>query len=150
MSVGIAVSLGVGALLLGLGAVFAVALVGIRWASNRHGERLRLVHPDATMVDAGANCFGLESRGVTQNRGNGVLLLTPTELLFYPLASSTFVRIDRAAIVQVDLTRGHLGKQVGRDLLRVAFMDPSGAADTVAWYVPTGAERWRSLLAPAV
>jgi hypothetical protein len=59
---------------------------------------------------------------------------------------SAVIDVPLAAITEVDKAAGHLGKTVGRDLLRVRFVSPAGVADAVAWYVPTGVDRWKAAI----
>lgn len=78
--------------------------------------------------------FGLDSRGVTQGRGNGALVLTPTELRWLQLKPrSSDVTIERSSITAVDTTKSHLGKSYGKPLLHVSFTH-DGEPDSMAWY----------------
>ena len=83
-----------------------------------------------------ANTFGVESAGKWQVRGNGNLALTKRELLFAQWVPNRLLRIPRSDIVEVTTVRSHLGKGIGRDLLKVAWTNDLGAADSIAFWVP--------------
>ena len=86
-------------------------------------------------MDESANCFGVESAGVWQVRGNGCLAATDDEILFIMWLPRRELRISREWITAVERTRSHLGKTIGRELLRVRFTNRSGDPDAVAWHV---------------
>jgi len=104
-------------------------------------------HPaeDIVLRDGMANSLGLESRGPVQLRGNGGLVLTREELHFLPLVGVAEVRVRLEEIRKVSLVRVHLGKTVGRRLLRVDYGE-GAAADAVAFSVREP-ERWQDELA---
>ena len=78
--------------------------------------------------------FGLDSRGVTQGRGNGALVLTPTHLRWLQLTPhSSDVSIPLADITAVGTKGSHLGKRYGKPLLHVTFM-ANGKSDSMAWF----------------
>ena len=86
-------------------------------------------------MDESANCFGIESAGAWQIRGNGCLAATGDEVLFIMWVPRRELLIPRTRIIAVERTRSHLGKTIGRPLLRVRFTNDSGDEDSVAWYV---------------
>lgn len=86
-------------------------------------------------IDEQANCFGVESAGVTQIRGNGCLAATADEVLFVRWLPRKEIRIPRDRIIGVERTSSQLGKTVGQPLLRVRFTDGQGRPDSVAWWV---------------
>lgn len=87
------------------------------------------------LADDLANCFGIESAGKTQLRGNGCLGLGPDLLVFAMWLPKRDVVVPRNRIVSVETVRSHLGKSVGRRLLRVAWVREDGVQDAVAWFV---------------
>lgn len=92
--------------------------------------------------------LGLDSRGVMQGRGNGALVLTPTELRWLQLKPrSSDVTIERSSITAVDTKQSHLGKSYGKPLLHVSFTH-DGAPDSMAWYT-TDVPGWISTLGGA-
>ena len=92
-----------------------------------------------------ANSFGVESGGKWQVRGNGSLALTKRELLFAQWVPNRLVRIPRSSIGEVTTTRSHLGKWIARDLLKVAWTNEVGEADSIALWVPD-LEGWLAAL----
>jgi hypothetical protein len=92
-----------------------------------------LGQPEVLLRDEMANCFGVTSRGVTQLRGNGVLLLTRDVLAFQPWFRDAPIVIERSRITAAKSARSQLGKTIGRDLLMVEFTEDR--PDSVAWYV---------------
>ncbi len=88
---------------------------------------------------------GLESRGGGQSRGNGALVLTADELWFSLLVPTHALTIRLADVTDVALVDGHLGKSVGRPLVRVRFHGEAGE-DAVAWLV-ADPERWQHEIA---
>lgn len=85
--------------------------------------------------EADANSLGVESAGKLQVRGNGNLALTADELLFAQWVPNRLLRIPRRSIAEVSTTRAHLGKSIGRELLRVAWTDERGEQDSIALWV---------------
>lgn len=93
-----------------------------------------------------ANFMGLESEGVWQIRGTGVLALTSEKLWFSMYFGSREIEVPLACIASVELVDSHLHKRYfGRKLLRVRFVR-EGAEERVAWLVgdPAG---WMAELA---
>jgi hypothetical protein len=82
-----------------------------------------------------ANSFGVESAGPWQVRGNGTLVLTDEELMFAQWVPNRLLRIKRRSIVEVKTTRSHLGKTVGRQLLKVVWTAELGEQDSIALWV---------------
>ena len=97
--------------------------------------RAELGDSEIVAIDNRANCFGLESAGVTQIRGNGCLAATNDEILFIMWIPRKEIRIPRSWITSVERAKSHLGKTVFRPLLLVRFTNDQGAADAVAWLV---------------
>ena len=98
--------------------------------ARRHFAAEDLVRSEA------ANSLGVESAGKWQVRGNGNLALTKDELLFAQWVPDRVVRIPRRSIVEVTTARTHLGKWIGRKLLKVVWVDDSGERDSIALWVP--------------
>lgn len=119
------------------------------WLKRRIAQRradLDTIAAGRPMLRLGTqvNCFGRESLGATQARGNGFLALFADELVFVqwiPRRDIT-IRLDR--IITVDTVMGFLGKTVGRDLLRVAWRDPE-SRDIAVWWVPD-LDEWRAAI----
>lgn len=99
-------------------------------------KRIAKLYPADKVVlqDLKALSFGLESKGVTQSRGNGALVLTANEVHWFQFAPEIDIRIPRASITKVDTVTTHLGKSLGKDVLYVAFT-VDGKPDSMAWNV---------------
>jgi hypothetical protein len=102
----------------------------LRRRAARHFER------EERLREEDANSLGVESAGKWQVRGNGTLALTKRELLFAQWVPNRLVRIRRSSIVEVTTARSHLGKGIGRDLLKVAWTNEVGETDSIALWVP--------------
>ncbi|HEX5712224.1 MAG TPA: hypothetical protein VFX85_02795 [Solirubrobacterales bacterium] len=89
----------------------------------------------AALREGDANSFGVESAGALQVRGNGTLALTEEELLFAQWVPNRLLRIPRPAILEVTTARAHLGKTMGRKLLKVVWTNERGERDSVALWV---------------
>jgi hypothetical protein len=63
------------------------------------------------------------------------LALTEEKLLFAQWVPNRVLRIPRAAILEVTTARGHLGKTMGRKLLKVVWTSESGEPDSIALWV---------------
>lgn len=96
-------------------------------------------------AEADANCFVVESKGMTQIRGNGFLLLTSQELLFRMFVPVKDIIIPLTSIRKIDIVTWHLGKSVFQPLLKVYFKNKKGAQDSVAWWIENP-EDWKLLL----
>lgn len=97
--------------------------------------RSRLGADRILLLEDGPNSFGVESRGRGQLRGNGCLAASQDEILFIMWWPRREIHIPRARITAVERTRSHLGKRIGRDLLRVRFTNEEGSPDSAAWWV---------------
>ena len=89
-----------------------------------------------------AHFYGLESIGHIQNRGNGVLVLTPDQLFFLKALPRRELLIPLESITAIKNPRSHLGKSNIAKLLRVEFTDESGGKDAVAWMVGGDVKVW--------
>lgn len=102
---------------------------------SRYPEHARLL--TAPM----ANFFGLRSSGMKQVRGNGILLLTGSEIFFRMLLPSRELRIPLGSVASLETPRSFLGKSKGRKLLQVNYTSFEGKEDSAAWLVPDP-DRW--------
>ncbi|MBD3278234.1 MAG: hypothetical protein GF388_08040 [Candidatus Aegiribacteria sp.] len=82
-----------------------------------------------------ANFFGVRSRGYRQVRGNGILILTDSELFFRMLLPAKELRIPLRSVTSVETVRSFLGKSKLRTLVKVNFRNSQGADDAAAWLV---------------
>jgi hypothetical protein len=140
--------------LVGGSLVFAIAVL---WMIRRivKGKRYALAQLEelrggkpALRVDARALLFGIESAGKLQLRGNGLLSLLDTELVFSMLVPARTFRIPLADIVSIDDPRWFLGKSHGRKLLAVGWTIEA-RTERAAWFVPD-LDGWIAALADVV
>lgn len=141
-------------LLVGATMVFAIAVL---WMVRRiaKGKRFAIAELEQLSggvaprrVDPRALLFGIESAGKMQLRGNGLLSLLETELVFTQLVPSRTFRIPLADITGLEHPRWFLGKSYGRKLLVVAWTT-EGRAERAAWFVPE-LEAWIAALVPVL
>jgi len=93
-----------------------------------------------------ANFFGLESKGVKQVRGNGVLVLTEDKLYYEMwVKPKTIIEIPIKSIKKIDIVNSHLHKSKFKPLLKVIFINRLGEVDSVAWMVKNITE-WKETL----
>lgn len=117
--------------------LLVVPPIVLRWVARSVEPRIAAMVPATAILrkDLKANSFGLTSWGAAQARGNGGLVLTADELLFFQAVPRREIRVPLAAITEIKTVRWHLGKSYARPLLFVGFDGPSGP-DSIAWYVP--------------
>jgi hypothetical protein len=124
----------------GLSAATTAAVGAVRGAARRKIEA-RFPRGDYERATDMANNFGVTSKGPAQLRGNGALVLTHETLLFMPLVGDE-IAIPRGGIRSTSIVRAHLGKTVGRPLLKIDYDD-----DSIAFYVDDP-ESWAESLLP--
>ncbi len=82
--------------------------------------------------DLWANYFGRSQEGLSQIRGNGVLVLTDSALWFMLAIPRREIEIPLDTMTRVTTARSHLKKARLRPLLLVEFDTPQGP-DSIAW-----------------
>ncbi len=92
-----------------------------------HARATELLGEEPSLLDDSANYFGRTSKGPFQIRGNGCLALGDHALVFVMWWPRRELVIERGTITAVEVVSSHLGKMVGRRLLRVAFRGESAA-----------------------
>jgi hypothetical protein len=126
-------------LVLGLVAAFFVIfggiLISLGYMARQKEAQARQRYPTARKIDRAASFFGQQSRGVMQLRGNGILILTDTELIFELWVPKRMVHIPVETIRSVENPRSFLGKSRFTPLLKVVFVDEHGVEDAIAWQV---------------
>ena len=113
--------------------------------SKRIEEFMQKYSKRGVWMKGDANFFGIESHGVMQVRGNGILLLTETDLVFGMFRPTRDFLIPLARIEKIELAESHLTKTVFQPLLKVYFTNEEGDADSVAWWVANPIE-WKNVL----
>ena len=113
---------------------------------NKRIDELKQRYRDKEIyAEANANSFGVESRGMNQMRGNGLLLLTSHELVFGMFTPATEIVIPLTNITTIDIVKWHLGKSVFKPLLKVYFVNDEGNKDSIAWWI-ANPDGWKILL----
>jgi len=82
-----------------------------------------------------ANFFGQRSKKYKQVRGDGLLLLTESDIIFEMYLPQKSLVIDRKSIKNISTPRSFLGKSKLTQLLRVDFINTEGNEDAAAWAV---------------
>jgi hypothetical protein len=108
---------------------------------GRRAHREHLQGLDLLLEEPGANSLGVESAGPWQVRGNGSLVLTEDELLFAQWVPKRLLRIPRHSIVEASKANSHLGKWIGRPLLKITWTRDDGEEDSIALWVKD-LDRW--------
>ncbi len=125
----------VAAIVLLVALILVIVFMSLRRMAAGREQAARERFPSAKMIVAGANFFGQESRGVTQMRGNGTLVLTDAEVFFEQWMPRREFRIPLTAIQSIETPTSHLGKTNFRPLLKVIFKGETGNTDSMAWLV---------------
>lgn len=125
--------------------VFGTTFMALRIIARQKEASARGRFPNARQIDRTASFFGQESRGATQMRGNGTLILTDTDLIFEMWVPNTEFRIPLQSIQAIENPTSFLGKSRFAPLLKVKYVDQQGQTDSMAWQVRdlTG---WMSLI----
>ena len=120
----------VAGILLFIALLFALILIPVSRRAKRLRAELEAELGSAIERIENTRGLGLESRGATQTRGNGWLVLTPGELRFRQWIPDRETRILRADVTGVETPKSWLGKSVGTKLLCVRW-----PGDAMAWEV---------------
>jgi hypothetical protein len=116
--------------------VFGGVFVVLRNTARQKEARARARYPKARQIDRTASFFGQESRGVTQMRGNGTLILTDSDLIFEMWVPNKEFRIPLRGIQSLENPSSFLGKSRFTPLLKVVYTNEQGTTDAMAWQVP--------------
>jgi hypothetical protein len=123
----------------GLGFTIAVLWLVKRWfLSMLAAARAKLdgfaAGRVAKRLDDRANFFGVDSKSAAQLRGNGVLALYDTEVIFVQLMIDRVIRIPVTEITEITTTKVWKGKTIFRDLLKVTWRE-GASTETAVWFV---------------
>lgn len=116
----------------GFVALGLITKLTLKAVASRGQQKVAARFPNGGIVkqDLVANSLGQTSKGATQLRGNGALVLTAEALHFMGIGRDELV-IPLKEITAVGTANSHLGKNLFRPLLKVDF----GADDGIAFYV---------------
>lgn len=92
-----------------------------------------------------ANCFGQESLGYAQLRGNGVLVLLEDEVYFQMWVPKKEISIPYKMIDRIEIVHAHLAKASPWPLLKISFTNNKGEKDSVAW-IFKNVQEWKEIL----
>lgn len=123
------------ALLLVLAVIFGGTLFVLRNLARKKEASVRERYPSAKHMDRTASFFGQESLGAMQMRGNGILILTDSELIFEQWTTNTEFRIPVRNIQAIENPTSFLGKSRFVPLLKVVYTTDQGGMDAMAWQV---------------
>ena len=118
-----------------LSALFFVAVVitFIRHIKAKRLDRLKELYPEeAILFDKSANFSGFSSKRGKQIRGNGILALYKTEIVFIMWLPAKEVIIPLSAIKKVDTVRMHAGRWLIYPQLHIIY-EIDGKTEGVAW-----------------
>lgn len=116
--------------------VFGGTLLVLRSVARKKEASARARYPNARRIDRAASFFGQESRGRTQMRGNGTLILTDSDLVFEMWVPNKQFRIPLQKIQALENPSSFLGKSRFAPLLKVVYTGEQGTTDAMAWQVP--------------
>jgi hypothetical protein len=91
------------------------------------------------------NFFGEKSKGMTQIRGNGALLLTKDYLYFQMWIPKKEIKIPLDKIENIEEVKSFLGKSKLRPLLKIDYIDENGQKNSAAWLVKN-LQKWKSII----
>jgi hypothetical protein len=120
----------VAGILLFIALLFALILIPVSRRAKRLRAELEAELGSAIERIENVRGLGLESRGASQTRGNGWLVLTAGELRFRQWIPDRETRVARADVTAVETPKSWLGKSVGTRLLCVRW-----SGDAMAWEV---------------
>lgn len=91
------------------------------------------------------NFFGEKSKGMTQIRGNGALLLTKERLYFQMWIPKKEIKIPLDKIENIEEVKSFFGKSKFRPLLKIEYIDENGQKNSAAWMVKN-LQKWKSII----
>lgn len=133
--VGVFVLVLVVVLLLVFAIVFGGTLLVLRNIARKKEASARERYPYAKHIDRSASFFGQESLGAMQMRGNGMLILTDSELIFEQWVTNKEFRIPVRNIQAIENPKAFLGKSRFVPLLKVVYTNDQAVMDAMAWQV---------------
>ena len=116
---------------------FSAIYLLVRIMSDKKSKEVlgRFQPGEVLLSSPNANFFGKTSLGMTQVRGNGVLVLTAKELFFEMWIPKREYHIPIFSIKNIKTPKVHLGKTRFKPLLKIVFCNQHGHTDAMAWQV---------------
>jgi len=136
-----------------LGAFLLIAGLVI-FLRNLHANAMQKVsveYPEheRVLISPMANLFGIGSAGMKQVRGNGILLLTASQIYFRMLIPKKEILIPVRSIISIETPKSFLGKTKGMKLLKIDYRNDTGGTGSAAWMVDN-LDKWVEILREAV
>lgn len=108
------------------------------WLKQKTNTRMqeaekRTANQTLLYKDRSANFFGQASRGYTQIRGNGILLITNNDIYFDMWVPNRKLFIPVQSIISYETTKSFLGKTKLCPLIQINFYNETGESDSAAW-----------------
>ncbi len=116
--------------------LYGVQVLTLKWVKRRSlaAIRRRYGESDIILQSLTANFFGQTSKGYSQIRGNGALVLTKNELWFRMALPENELTIPVRNVAAAEIRKSHLRKSKIRPLFYVEFNTLEGL-DSAAWLV---------------
>lgn len=103
---------------------------------RRAEELLENYHKDRIIYfSKTVDYFGQKSSGKAQIRSNGSLLLTPDKLHFSRWLPKKDIIIPLQNIENIERVNSFLGKNKGKEFLKVEFSNHKGEIDSASWFL---------------
>jgi len=103
-------------------------------ATKEEGLKRKFGEEGVLRSSMGANLFGTTEKGVTQIRGNGVLILTGKAIHFEMLIPQRRLDIPRKHITGTSTSLSFMGKTKAQKLLKIDYQKDEGSF-SAAWLV---------------
>lgn len=117
-------------------AVIVIAVfMWLRGIARQREQSMLERFPNARLIVPGANFFGQQSKGATQLRGNGTLVITDTQVVFEGWMPRREFIIPISRITGIETPNSFLGKTVFTPVLKVVYHNEAGQEDAMAWFV---------------
>ena len=126
--------------------VLIIAIVVRNIQSRKVKEVLSKIDKKRVLaINSNANFFGQQSLGLTQMKGNGVLILMDSEVYYEMWIPKKIIRIPLESIKDIEETKFYLGKTKFKPLLKITFINDENEEDSCTWLV-SNIKGWKEKL----
>lgn len=117
--------------------IILIILVILKYLEKSRAEKIlkNYSKEEIKAFSSNVNFFGLKSKGLSQIRGNGALLLTKEYLYFEMWIPKKKVKIPLEKIKNIEEAKSFLGKTRFTPLLKIDFIDENNQKNSCAWQV---------------
>lgn len=117
--------------------IILIILVILKYLEKSRAEKIlkNYSKEEIKAFSSNVNFFGLKSKGISQIRGNGALLLTKEYLYFEMWIPKKKVKIPLEKIKNIEEAKSFLGKTRFTPLLKIDFIDENNQKNSCAWQV---------------